>query len=327
MKSYFKRITAMMLTFALVFTIPFAFTQEASAASKKKVKVYQPVQVTTSYSNGTVEITNYIYNENGFCSEISDNHTKVKTLYTYNKAGLVTASMQYNDRGTLLNQCKNTIKKGKIVREEKFTVSGGKATPWITTTYKYKKGKKSKETVVSTSSQTVSTFKANGNLKKKVITYNGRNNVYTYDKKGNLKSVGSNAPNSTKTKFKNKYKNGKLVKTTETYVTPDGKTYQGYIYTYSYKKGKLAKAVKAHNWTENGINNTDTTITEYEFNKAGLLTKVVTTHIEKNKSTDTKYTNVMTIKYKKIAVDKKAKKNIKEEVKEFSDSYLPYKNH
>ena len=49
---------------------------------------------------------------------------------------------------------------------------------------------------------------------------------------------------------------------------------------------KLAKAVKSHNWTENGINNTDTTINEYAFNKAGLVTKVVTTRIEKNKSTE-----------------------------------------
>ena len=126
-----------------------------------------------------------------------------------------------------------------------------------------------------------------------------------------------------KTYTKNTYKKGKLVKRVATYVDSDGKVYQGGTTTYSYKKGRLAKTVYTYTSTFSDGTYTDSTTTLYTYNKAGLLTKRVRTTVEVSPGKTSTSSRTTTIKYKKIKVPKKAKKNIKAFMQDFTDSFLP----
>ena len=327
MKKYAKRYLSLALSFALVFAIPFAFTQEASAASKKGVKVYQPVQITETYNDGSVDTTTYVYDKNGFCTGLYYSSGS-KRLSTYNKTGLVTSWTRYYKDGTVSSQGKNTIKKGKIAKEEYYDMDEGKLVLSSVTSYKYKKGKKSTETVTfpNSASTDILTYRSNGTRKKAIYSTKTDYDVVTYDKKGNITSYVSKdlaTGKIYKDQYKNTYKKGKLVKRVATYVDTDGKVSQGGTTTYSYKKGKLAKTVYTYTSTFDGGTYTDTTTTLYTFNKAGLLTRKVRTTVEVSPSKTTTSTKTTTIKYKKIKVPKKAKKNIKETMLEFTESFLP----
>ena len=327
MKKYAKRYLSLALTFALVFAIPFAFTQEASAASKKGVKVYQPVQVTETYSDGDVDTTTYVYDKNGFNTERYYSSGS-KIIYAYNKSGLVKAWTRYYKDGKVSSQGKNAIKKGKIATEEYYNVDEGKLALYSTTSYKYKKGKKSSETISYPNSGTrnVLTYRAKEIRKKAVYSSKYYYDVVTYDKKGNITSYVSKNLETGKTSkdtYKNTYKKGKLVKRVATYVDSDGKVYQGGTTTYSYKKGRLAKTVYTYTSTFSDGTYTDSTTTLYTYNKAGLLTKRVRTTVEVSPSKTSTSSRTTTIKYKKIKVPKKAKKNIKAFMQDFTDSFLP----
>ncbi len=273
MKKHVKCIMALVLTFALVLAIPFAFTQEASAASKKakKTTMYLTTQMTNTSKdeNGKTKkmVKKYTYNSKGFMTKETwkEGKDNGKTLYKYNKKGYVKSVKSYS--------------KGKL--ESKTTVKMNKnGMPAVVKTYQVKGKKKhtytynfvySGKELIKINYKDIQEKKSGTiNLKgepapsesaeTEVVTDN-TNNV-KYDKKGRIieetysdtfSEVNDQGVTET-TVFSNvwKYtynKAGKITKekvnTTSTLTYSDGtaaKTVKtSDTYTYKYKKKKLAK--------------------------------------------------------------------------------------
>ena len=328
MKSYTKNIIAMMLSITLVFTIPLIFTQEASAASTG-TKLYRPVKVVYKDSSGvTNDKITYKYNKKGLCSEVTDSDHK--SVYTYNKKGLVKSWKNYDKDGKQFAKAKNVIKNGKVAATEYYNLVNGNAVLDNTTTYKYKNGKKSTETMVLSdgNAKHVITYRANGTKKKDVYSTLHHTEKETYDKQGNSTSRVYNSADRNyirQTSYKNTYKKGKLVKKTYTQTDPDGTVYEKGKITYTYKKGRLAKSVFTADPANKAYTYVAKETVKYTYNKAGLLTKKVRKTVEKSPTEGTlSRTQTITIKYKKLKVDKKVKKAVTEAAEEFAKRYMPF---
>lgn len=223
MKKYFKRYIALVLTFALVLAVPFAFTtQKADAASKKKSKKVVFVAMTKQVGKDLDEngklykyTRKYSYNKRGFVTkEVQTGKYAWKTVYKYNKKGYIKSAKDYDKKGKLVY--KTTVKMNK------------KGMPAVAKSY-YKDGKKwvldTTRTFIYSGKTPVSVTVKNseGKVDKVAIEF------YEYEgvSKADYKYVDENA-----TKVK-KDKKGRVV--AETYDTTT------YKYTYG-KSGYLKKS-------------------------------------------------------------------------------------
>ena len=260
MKKNTKRYLSLLLTLALVLTIPFAFTQEASAASKKGKTKYV-VTSTTRISEDEIFTYKCNYYKNGLIKEevFSDSS---KNVFSRNKKGYMTAFTEYNakgERGYAESFTYQYNKKGQPAKKTIYIVSHNENGGTESFTY-YKNGKLKKSVYQSPEgdySYTV-TFNKKGHVTSTVSKGQGSLYVekysYKYDKKGNPTKIVStetwnesgNSGSSTKTeKYKYKYdkhKNIKQAVITTTGTNDSGKPYKDVTtYKYKYKKVKVPK--------------------------------------------------------------------------------------
>ena len=204
MKKYTKRITALVLTFALAIAVPFAaFTHKADAASRKTKYVVTSCTVTAKNGNGKLvnETETYTYYKNGLQKSITD-AAGSKEVYSYNKKGYVTKIRYYESKGSADKTSVYDMtfnKKGDLIFDsgkfssESYTDSysfkyDDKGNPiQMISTYSWKNSDGS-GTVVTTESY-VYTYDKNNNVKKAIVTYTEKladgststyTNIYTY---------------------------------------------------------------------------------------------------------------------------------------------------
>lgn len=257
MKKQVKRYFALALTFALVFAIPFAFTQEASAASKKTK--YVVTSETITYSSGTTYTTKYTYFKNGLLKSRTST-TGSQMIYTRNKKGDITSyKMKTSGGENIYASYKYEYnKKGLPVKQYEYSEYNKLVSTYNNSFYKSGKQKESVETL-SDGNSTL-TYKYNKKGDPTLIRYSSGGYVtqatysYKYDKKGNpVKAVsvddvidgGATEKSTTTTTYKYKYdkkKNIKRADITEVTTYNDGKTRtSSRTITYKYKKVKVAK--------------------------------------------------------------------------------------
>ena len=139
MKTLFKNIMAIMLTLALAAAIPFAFTQEASAAAKKsgskKVSVHliSDESLSRDVSGGLkyVTVTKNTYNRKGFKTKYVTSNNKgglEKYKIKYNSKGYMTSCKVYNKNNKLFRLIKVKMKNGKPYTSKEYSVNGRKRT-------------------------------------------------------------------------------------------------------------------------------------------------------------------------------------------------------
>jgi len=155
MKTLSKRIMALVLTLALAAAIPFAFTQEASAAAKKsgskKVSVHliSDESLSRDVSGGLkyVTVTKNTYNRKGFKTKYVTSNNKgglEKYKIKYNSKGYMTSCKVYNKNNKLFRLIKVKMKNGKPYTSKEYSVNGRKRTLIYKQTFVYK-GKKLKK--------------------------------------------------------------------------------------------------------------------------------------------------------------------------------------
>lgn len=285
---YAKRYLSLILTFALALSIPFAFTQEASAASKTKTQ-YVCVSNESSFTDPggktTKDKTEFTINKYGLMTSV--NYGRGKTKYTRNKRGDVIKTKFYNKKGKLESTYTYAYrynKKGLPVSEKRYIVRGGKKTllSSATMTY-YSNGKLKKSIQKQDRDKWVYEYKKNGIQKSAVINYDGDTDTYTFDKHGYPKK--------------------------EVYKDKAGVTIETRAYTNKYDKyGNLKSSVCESTLTDEGVTTTSKTTTNIKntYDSHKNVIKSVETNKEyvsgKHIST-TK--NVTTFKYKKVSVPKK----------------------
>ena len=335
-----KRYLALVLSFALFFALPLAFTQEASAASKG-TKILQPsLKIMSSSHEGesSTAVTAYAYNNKGLMSaEVYQDGTQ--EAYAYNKNGYMTMRAYLDKKGVPQSQIVYNVKKGKVQNVADYDLDDGKVTLTGYSTFSYKSGKISKLVYTSADGTRteVATFK-NGKPSQYVTTvvneYVNSQYVSIYDKYGNVTSETTvnkfaDGDTTTATKvYKNSYKKDKLVKTvwTRAYkasASSDARVTNG-LDVYTYKKGKLVKADSAYSFQSDPSVTYGTTHT-YAYGKGGLITSESTAAVRVT-PTESKVTGAYTTayQYKKVAVDKKCVNAVNEAMKSYSfESYIP----
>ncbi len=134
MKKYFKRYLALVLTFALVLAVPFAFTtQKADAAAKKSKKATVLLETKTvhTYKNAkgkTVkETTKYTYNKRGFVTKAkTSGKDGGRAVYKYTKKGYLKSVKFYNKKGKLVYKVTAKMNKNGMPYEAKAYYKDGK---------------------------------------------------------------------------------------------------------------------------------------------------------------------------------------------------------
>ena len=251
MSRFMSAVLAVMVFIA--FSVP--FTQIASAASKKTFYVQTKVTNVSTFDGQTSKSkTTFKYNKNGLkiSSKLSNG---TKKTYKRNSKGLVKSWKLTNKKGKVISSGKAKIKNGVVVSEKEYIVKKKKKTLNKTTSYAYSNGKQiRKEDVYTDGDKIITEYDSNGNIIKeteilKVVTivskhnlktdehgnvtsdvetvtemYNGQkqtnvittNNVYTYDKKGNVTKKVSTTTSGGKVTFSStstyKYKKVKVPK-------------------------------------------------------------------------------------------------------------------
>ena len=263
MKKHVKRYLSLALTFALVLAIPFAFTQEASAASKTTKYVTTSNTITYKNSDGSIgstSTTNITYFKNGLAKTITYSDGS-KTVYTRNKKGYITSGTSYDKNGKLdyaYSYKYEYNKKGLPVKQYEYD-QYNKLAGTYTVSF-YKNGKEKESVFTFADGNGVNSYKYNKKgditfVKYTDKTYSSWSNYsYKYDKKGNPTKIvrteewvdGSDSGKATSvTTYKYKYDKKKNVKqsdSTEVYTSSDGKTRtSSRTVTYKYKKVKVAK--------------------------------------------------------------------------------------
>lgn len=258
MKKHVNQILSLALTLALVLAIPFAFTQEVSAASKKTKYVVS--STTTTYSDSTAYTTKYIYFKNGL-TKSSTSSSGSKIIYARNKKGDVTSFkfISSNAGNNSYSYYKYEYnKKGLPVKQYEYDEHNKLVATISASFYKNGKTKESVETLPE--SQTTFIYRYNKKGDPTFMKYSSGDSstqssyTYIYDKKGNpIKRVqlldatyqGEHEKETITTTYKYKYdkkKNIKKAVITEVRVMNDGKTItSSRTITYKYKKVKVAK--------------------------------------------------------------------------------------
>ncbi len=268
MKKAYRRLMSVMLIFTLVLAIPFAFTQEASAASKKtKYVITKETHQYTEDGKKKTDVTTYTYNKKGLCTSVRYGKTKIK--YTRNKKGYISTEKMYTTKGKLLRTYTYSYKynkKGLATREKKYllttTRKGKKKELKFDTDFTYHKNKRVKSANITNRESYSYEFIRYD--KKKGMTYDQvfwdddeyfkETHKLTYDKTGHvIKDVATNnyylesdvfTTVTTKT-YKNTYDKHKNVKKSIVTITvkdSDGDTSTSKeVYTYKYKKVKVPK--------------------------------------------------------------------------------------
>lgn len=327
MKKFAQKYLALVLTFALVIAIPFAFTQDASAKSKGS-KVYVPTKVMYTWNNGYnvgSETTTYGYDKNGNNVEtvnVDEDYTSVVER-TFDKKGNVETWKRYNKNGALTNEGKNTIKKGKIIVSDNYYVVDGKSEISSETVYTYKKGKVSVEkTTYTDGSTSTAAYRSNGKLASIVSVDGGNTYVRRYDKKGNIVSaidVYSNGTSETWS-YTNTYKKGKLKTVAAKYTDEKGVTTDQYTSVYYYKKGKVAKDIRTSAPEKDGSYGVTTTV--YTYGKGGVINiNSKDVYYDYNYGPST-YESNTAIVYQKVKANSKNKKAVKKFAKDFQENYV-----
>lgn len=262
MKKHMKRYLALAITFALIIAVPFtAFTQEASAASKKTKYVVTSQTRTRTDENGkpVTETVKYQYDKNGLSKAVIYQDGDKRT-YTRNKKGYVTTTKYYDTKGQLDSVTNYTYKydkKGNAVQQTVINVNGGVKT--VEGTYKmtnYKNGKVKKEVYTSADGSISSTTTYNKKGDWTGWINKGTNYLYVdkftykYDKKNNpvkcvdtytMQESGETSSSAITTTYKYKYDKHKNITTAViTRIYSDGSTDTETL-TYKYKKVKVPK--------------------------------------------------------------------------------------
>ena len=267
MKKYVKRYLSLMLTLALVISIPFAFTQEASAASKKgktKYVVKSEANVQKNENNTNVSTTEkYEYYKNGLLKSKTDSEGS-KEIFKRNKKGYVIQKLRYDEKGQLSGWSENTYKynkKGLPIKMNVYDVSEGKKELSYSVAYTYYK---------------------KGALKKEVITYpEGGSETTVFNKKGNITDrIYSDKNYTSIKKHALKYdKNGNLINDTNNITWKDG-TYTGskivtesFRYTYGKKKTIKRSVNTVVVKYDTGETETEVSTTQFTYKKAKVPKK------------------------------------------------------
>ena len=333
-----KRYLAVVLSFALFCALPLAFTQEAAAASKTKIK--QVSQVTTTYTgtdeNGqpftSTSVAAYKYNKKGLNSSIvyqdgSRDHFK------YDKSGRLSSETNYSNTGAVEYEVVYNLNNGKVAvkNDYEFTEKGSaKLTGKTEYTYTKKKGRLKQKAFTPgnyLSPAGVTTYKK-GVPVKYVYTTSEEHFVRTFDSNGNIASETITTADGGKTitdkySYNNTYKKGKLSRVEVTYATDNGKvTYSG-VYTYKYKNGRLTKATYTGKTKDKKTKKWDTysTVTKYTYTKAGLIKTISDTSVSTDANgTSSSSSYVTSIKYKKVDVKSKYAGAVKDRMSYYKDS-------
>ena len=233
-------------------------TSAAKAASKTvTLPVITRVKIDTPYGTVTEALS---YKTNGLVKSIKtdddntyyDNHQVYTYKFTYTKKNKL-KSMQYiqNDSGATTNYSFTRDKKGRVVKCASDNVWNDVDT--FEHTYKYNKKSQLKTYTyhqLQGNSETNTkkyTYDKNGNVK--TLGTNGSDNTYSSDRRGSITKM-MNSSGTTLISCKNTYKSNKLVKrVAKRFYGDDAKTY---TYKISYKKMKvpatLARMVKAQQY-------------------------------------------------------------------------------
>lgn len=258
------RLACMILAAAVVFSMS-AQIGKTYAASKKSVYVLSKVYYDKKAKANLYE--SYSYNSKGLVKKLAYGKSgQIYWKYKYDKKNRLALS------GRFVNDWMNnkyTYKNGKLVKftgyySEKF--GGKKKLAGNKASFKYNSKKQIKSAKVSgklpdletgatkkTSFTIKYTYDKKGHVKKKYHPYPGdiTTHYYTYDKKGNLiKDVTKHKEGNLvdEVTYECTYKNGRLVKRTETWGDGESTTQ---IFTYKKIKvpKKLVKTVKAQQWS------------------------------------------------------------------------------
>ena len=260
MKKYAKRYLSLVLAFTLVFAIPFAFTQEASAASKsKKQTVYLQTKVVsvTKYSTGETykDTTKNTYNKKGQLTKsvYSSKGYKATTKYKYNKKGYMTSLKEYDKKNKLTYQVTVKMnKKGMPAKRISYDVNGKKKKKTYVETYKYSGKKLVKISWKDYTDNSTGSYDPNA-----PITQDNVN--YKYDNHGNIIEENN----------------------TDSY-TEDGVTYTTVsktVYSYTYNKAgaitKSSSTTTSVTTDTNGGKETSTSsnVTTYKLKKMKVASK------------------------------------------------------
>ena len=263
MKKYVKRYLALILTFALVISVPFAaFTQKASAASKKtKYVVTQETRIAKEEGENVTTVYNMQYYKNGLL-KARIYKSGSKTVYIRNKKGYITTVNEYDSKGKLEDTWGYTYKydkKGNAISQTDYYYDNGVKKIGSTTKFKnYKNGKIKKETYVDGDYSWIVTYNKKGDVTSEVDK--GKTYSYTY-------------------KYKYKYdKKGNPVKVVRTYSGKDSEGSESSVttttYKYKYDKHKnVKKAVITKVYKSSNYTYTDTTTELYKYKKVKVPKK------------------------------------------------------
>lgn len=258
MKNRFvKKYLALLLSFAVFALMPAAFTQEASAASKKTYYVTTKVTTQTQSSEGTkVNTYKYSYFKNGLQKKI-DYGTDGKVVHKRNSKGYISKSTYYTAAGAVQSIYTYKYKynnKGLATSEKCYyqKTGGAKVLNYSTFMSYHSNGRvKRSITVYSDGTKSDLLYYSSGKYKKYVYTdENGRITTTKYDKYGSEKSYYGSGVSELHTTLKHD-KKGNITK--DVYTT----TYDGYttktiaVTKYKYDKHKnIRKAVTTTTRTE-----------------------------------------------------------------------------
>lgn len=254
MKKYFKRYLALVLTFALVLAVPFAFTTQKADAAAKKSKKTTVVQIKKSvytYKNEKGKTkkatTTWTYNKRGFVTKVKTKGGDFagRTVYKYNKKGYLKSMKEYNKKGKLEYKVSVTMNKnGMPATVKKYDVNGKKSTLTETRTFQYS-GKTPVNVVIKEADGTTQTvpieFYDIGVDKE--MYKEGFYDSFTLDKKGRVKTETATWNDNDKSTFKYTYnKAGYRIKSVENEtVVENGKTLK-YKWVNTYRVFKMSKA-------------------------------------------------------------------------------------
>jgi hypothetical protein len=277
----------------------------------------------------------YSYNDKGLMSaRVFQDGSQY--AFAYNKSGYMTTSAELDKKGNPVSQTIYTIKKGKLTAQADYDIDEGKVTLEDAWQFSYKKGNASKDVYTTADGKTslIATYKK-GVLSQVVYVSPYRQEVRQYDEYGNdtrSTLIGKRYDGSTSrtetTVYNNTYKSGKLVKTVWTEATTypnssDVSTTTG-VNVYTYKKGKLVQKVSAWNNSSYPEYTYGETFA-YSYTKGGLISTAAYAY-SVTSPTETQIVESATkaYQYKKVAVNNKCVKAVKESMGQFGyEYYLP----
>jgi len=250
-----SRFMSVVLAVMMFIAFSAPFTQVASAASKKTFYVPTKVTNTYTFNGQTGKSkTTFKYNKNGLRTSVRFSSGN-RTTYKRDKKGLIKSWKTTNKKGKVIASGRSKIEGGVVVSEKVYNVKGKKKTLNYTASYTYANGKVVREEdIYANGDKFITEYDNYGNIIKetyqlKIETMITTHNLKT-DAQGNIISdvetvvdVFNGQKTTTVTTTNNVYtydKKGNITKKVST-TTSGGKVTFSSTTTYKYKKVKVAK--------------------------------------------------------------------------------------